>query len=67
MIPRPRKPYVPFEERLEREAGRLKQAGIALPPGRERDELIKKSRQIKIAAHLNDWLKSPGLQPPAGK
>jgi hypothetical protein len=67
MIPRPRKPHVPFEELLEREAGRLKQAAIALPRGKERDELMRKSRQIKVAAHLNDWLKSPGLQPPAGK
>jgi hypothetical protein len=45
----------------------LKQAAICLPPGKERDKLIRQSRQIKIAAHLNAWVQSPGLRPPLGK
>jgi hypothetical protein len=53
-----------FAARLQQEALRLKQAASQLPPGSERDELIKKYRQTKVAAHLNEWLSSPGLQPP---
>jgi len=64
---RPRKPSMPLEKRLEQEALRLKQAAVVLPPGRERDDLIRKSRQINIAAHLNAWLSSPGLQPPVSE
>ena len=33
-----------------------------LPPGPERDALIKKAQQADIAHHLDDWAKSPGLQ-----
>lgn len=36
----------------------------ALPPGLERDALIKKARQADVAAHLDDWSRSSGLQPP---
>ncbi len=38
-----------------------------LPPGRERDDLLKKERQADTASHLNDWADSPGLQPPKFK
>jgi hypothetical protein len=43
--------------RFERKAARLK-------PGPERDELLLKARQIDTAAHINEWLNSPGLQAP---
>ena len=35
-----------------------------LPPGPERDALMRKARQADVACHLDDWAKSPGLQPP---
>jgi hypothetical protein len=35
-----------------------------LPPGPERDALLKKARQADVANHLHDWAKSPGLQSP---
>jgi hypothetical protein len=60
-------PLSSFESRLEQEALRLKEAAASLPPGAERDLLLKKSRQVKVAAHLNQWLTSPGLQPPQGR
>jgi|tagenome__1003787_1003787.scaffolds.fasta_scaffold20968699_2 hypothetical protein len=56
-----------FESWLEQEALRLKQAAASLPPSTERDRLLRKSRQVKVAAHLNQWLTSPGLQPPQGR
>jgi len=64
---RPRKRYISLEKRLEQEALRLKRAAVVLPPGKERDVLIRKSRQITVAAHLNAWLSSPGLQPPVSE
>lgn len=38
-----------------------------LPPGNDRDALLKKARQLDTASHINEWLSSPGLKPPTGK
>jgi len=54
------KDATPFEERLAEVAQRAE----ALPPGIERDELMRKVRQAETTARLNEWLTSPGLQPP---
>jgi hypothetical protein len=35
-----------------------------LPYGQERETLERKARQLKIAIQLNQWISSPGLQPP---
>jgi hypothetical protein len=35
-----------------------------LPYGKERDALVRKARQLETAAHINEWLSSPGLLPP---
>jgi hypothetical protein len=35
-----------------------------LPPGAEREDLLRKGSAADITAHIDDWLKSPGLQPP---
>ncbi|HET7886676.1 MAG TPA: hypothetical protein VFL62_10650 [Bradyrhizobium sp.] len=32
--------------------------------GGGRDELVKKARHADTAAHIEDWVNSPGLQPP---
>jgi hypothetical protein len=53
-----------LEERLAEEAKRLRAEAKLLPPGAERDALIRKARQAEIASHMNEWLTSPGLQPP---
>lgn len=36
-----------------------------LPPGKDRDALLKKARQLDVACHINEWLASSGLRPPA--
>jgi hypothetical protein len=51
-------------ERLIEEARRARVEAEHLPPGAERDGLLKKARQAVTAAHINDWINSPGLQPP---
>jgi hypothetical protein len=53
-----------FPERLDQEAKRLRTEAARLPPGFERDELLRKARQAETALHVNDWLSSPGLRTP---
>jgi hypothetical protein len=51
--------------RLEREAARLRAEADLCPPGPKRDFVLRKARQVETATHVEDWLTSPGLQPPA--
>ena len=53
-----------FEDRLAYEAHRLKEEAKELKPGLRREELLRKARQAETAAHISDWLKSPGLASP---
>jgi hypothetical protein len=49
---------------LRQEAERWRAEAEKLPPGTERRDLEKKARQAETAARIEEWLKSPGLQPP---
>ena len=51
-----------LEERLTQRAEQLREKAQSLPPGAISPE--KQARQADTAAHVNDWLTSPGLQPP---
>jgi hypothetical protein len=53
-----------FEERLAEEAARFRVAAAHLPPGTQRELYLRRARQAETAAHINEWLTSPGLQPP---
>ena len=53
-----------FEERLAEEAARFKAAAHELPHGKAHELLLRRARQAETAAHLNQWLSSPGLQAP---
>ncbi len=53
-----------FEERMKQLAQGAQEQAQRLAPGPERDALLEKARQLDIACHINDWLSSPGLQPP---
>jgi hypothetical protein len=54
-----------FEERLAEEAERFKEAAEKLPPGSHAKELLlRRARQAETTSHINNWLSSPGLQPP---
>jgi hypothetical protein len=46
------------------QAEALKAEAKRLPYGAEREALETKARQLEIAANINQWLSSPGLQPP---
>ena len=53
-----------FTERLIEEAKRFKRAAQEQPPGTARELLLRRARQAEAASHINEWLKSSGLQPP---
>ncbi|WBL75579.1 hypothetical protein I3J27_21335 [Bradyrhizobium xenonodulans] len=53
-----------LEERMAEQATKLKEQANLLPPGAEREDLLKRARIAETGAHLSDWLRSPGLQPP---
>jgi hypothetical protein len=53
-----------LEERLALEAQFLKEQAEALPPGRDREMLLRRARQTETASHITEWLSSPGLTSP---
>ncbi|SDF45594.1 hypothetical protein SAMN05216337_105657 [Bradyrhizobium brasilense] len=53
-----------LEERLAEEAKSLREEAKALPPCAEKEALLRKARHDEVAAHLTEWLMSPGLRPP---
>jgi hypothetical protein len=53
-----------LEERLQKFAQQSREAARLLAPGKDRTELLRKARQAETTAHLNEWVTSPGLQPP---
>jgi hypothetical protein len=53
-----------FPDRLAKEAERLREEAKTKPPGPERDGLLRKARQADTAAHIDQWVSSPGLKPP---
>ena len=59
-MPRLKRSPLKFEERI---AG-LETQAAHLPHDPERDALEKKIRQLAIVVHMNEWMTSPGLQPP---
>jgi hypothetical protein len=55
-----------LEQRLADEAARLRKEAQGTPLGIERERLIRRCRQAEVAAHMAEWINSPGLQPPKG-
>jgi hypothetical protein len=53
-----------FQQRLAEEAQRYREEAKKLPHGPQRELYLRRARQAETASHINDWLTSPGLQPP---
>jgi hypothetical protein len=53
-----------FPDRLAKEAERFRKEAETMPPGQGRDSLLRKARQAETAAHIDQWIASPGLRPP---
>jgi hypothetical protein len=58
------KQTLPLEERLTEEAKRLREEAKSLPPGSQREDMLRKARQAETGSHMSEWLRSPGLQAP---
>ncbi|MGA7806382.1 hypothetical protein [Bradyrhizobium sp.] len=58
------RPTTSFEQRLSDAAKALRERAKRLPPGPERENLLRQARQAETAAHINQWLSSPGLASP---
>jgi hypothetical protein len=54
-----------LENRLAYEAKRLRAQAKAMPHGPDRDAMIRKARQAETGSQMSQWLRSPGLRPPA--
>jgi hypothetical protein len=57
---------ISFKERLLNNARQAREAAELLAPGSARDELLRKARASETAAHIDEWVSSPGLRPPTG-
>jgi hypothetical protein len=53
-----------FEENIAAEKAKLEAQVAKVKPGPQKDALLRKIRQLDTAAHMSEWLSSPGLQPP---
>lgn len=48
-----------FHVRLLEEVAKCREAANQLPPGTQRESLIRRSRQAEAAAQMDDWLAAP--------
>jgi hypothetical protein len=53
-----------FEDRIAEHGRKLKEEADAMPPGKERDKVLKRAGQTEVAARATEWLESPGLRSP---
>jgi hypothetical protein len=53
-----------FPDRLQQEANALIDQARKLRPGKEREKLLGKARQLAVTVHINEWLSSPGRHAP---
>jgi hypothetical protein len=58
------KQTIPLKDRLALFAKEARDRALRLPPGSEREAMLKKVSQADTAAHLDEWANSAGLQPP---
>jgi hypothetical protein len=53
-----------LKDRLASFAKKARERASLLPPGPERDDLLRRASQADTASHVDEWVNSPGLQPP---
>jgi len=42
----------------------MRKRAATLPEGPEKDDMLKRAGQADVAAHIDQWAQSPGLQQP---
>lgn len=55
---------ITLQDRIIAWAKEVREQATRLPPGAERNMLLKKVEQAETAMRLNEWASSPELQPP---
>ena len=58
------KQTTPLKERLMAFAEEVRERASSLPPGPEREDLLKRASRAYTAAHIDEWINSSGLQSP---
>ena len=53
-----------FEQNIAVQKAKAEAELAKLEPGPQKDALLNRIRQLETASRINDWLSSPGLQPP---
>ena len=53
-----------LKDRLASFARDAREKASLLPPGPEKEQMLRKARQADTASHLDDWANSSGLRPP---
>jgi hypothetical protein len=53
-----------LDQHLTERAERVRKEAQSTQPGVMRDKLIRQARHAETASHMQEWLSSPGLQPP---
>jgi hypothetical protein len=53
-----------LDQRLSEQAERLRKEAQGTPRGVKRDDLLRRARQAETAAHMQEWITSPGLRAP---
>ncbi|UWU69466.1 hypothetical protein N2602_02745 [Bradyrhizobium sp. NC92] len=53
-----------LDDRMAELAAALTEQASQLPPGKEREDFLRRARIAETGAHINDWIHSSGLQPP---
>lgn len=53
-----------LKERLMAFADEVREQASTLPPGPEREDLLKRASRADTAAHIDEWANSSGLQSP---
>jgi len=54
-----------LEDRLVEQAARLREEASALPPGPERETILRRAEQTESAVSMSQWLSLPGSKPNA--
>jgi hypothetical protein len=58
------KQTIPLKDRLAAFAKEMVDQASLLPPGAEKDDLLRRARRADTASHLDDWANSLELQAP---
>jgi hypothetical protein len=53
-----------LKQRLVDRVRSLREEVSLLPPGARREGLLRQAREADTAARMDEWLRSPGLEPP---